>query len=169
MKSLNGITEKIFDVIEIYIPMAAFIVVFVTYIIVIIYRYVFYGSILWINELSTVAYIWAAILAASYGSRTDTHVVFSIVYDTLSEKAKLICRLIGNLFVFVTFCILFPRAYDFIIFMGIRKSPSIKILSFSVVYFPFLVFVALTIMHHAVLLIKDIKLSIAVWKGKAEI
>lgn len=164
VRKLKTIALVIFDFIEIYFPMVSFVVVFVSFTVMIVYRYVFFASIQWMNEISIFAYSWCCILAASYGSRSGKHVVFSIVYDELSERKKLICRLSGNLFVLITFCLLLPYAYDFITFMAIKKSPVLK-LPFSAAYSPFLAFVVLTLIHHAVLVVKDIRLAQKMWKG----
>jgi TRAP-type C4-dicarboxylate transport system permease small subunit len=166
MRKSKKIIEKIFDVLEIYLPMVAFIILFVLFIVMIFYRYIFYAQIKWIYELSVVAFIWSSILAASYGSRTGKHVVFAIVYDALSEKKQLFFRIIGNTFIVVTFFILLPYAYNSVSFLKIKKSPIVK-LPFSFIFFPFVIFVSLTLIHHIYLLVKDVALTVKLLKGKS--
>ena len=136
MKSLKAVSNKIFDVFEIYLPCVAFIILFVSFIIMIAYRYIFYNQMSWLFELNGIAYIWSAILAASYGSRADTHVVFPIVYDKLSDKKKLMIRLVSNIVVIVAFFILFPYALKTVEFFGRKISPIIEI-PYSVIFAPF--------------------------------
>jgi TRAP-type C4-dicarboxylate transport system permease small subunit len=165
MKIIKNVVGKLFDIVEIYVPMAAFVCVFVTYIVIILYRYIFYASIDWINELNVLAFVWSAVFAASYGGRSGKHVMFTIIYDKISKKAQLAFRLIGNIFIIAIFIILLPYTCESVSYIAIKKTPIMK-LPFSLVFLPFLSFVVLTIIHYAVFLIKDIKLSIALCKGE---
>ena len=167
MKKLCIIANKLFDIFELYIPNAAFIVLIVSYIILISYRYIFYASMDWLYELNVVAFVWCSILAASYGSRSGKHVAFSIIYDKFSEKTQLILRLIGELLAVGLFFFLLPRAYNSIDFMAIRKTPIMAI-PFNIVYFPFVIFVVLTLIHNVVLLSKDIKICIGMIKARCK-
>ena len=168
MKKIGIFINKFFNVIEIYIPMLAFIVMFLSFIIVIAYRYIFYASIKEIYELSIIMFLWSSIIAASYGSRSEEHVIFTILYNKVSERIKLIFRLCGNLLIIITFLILIPYAYESVSFMAIKKS-SVLGISFSIIYCPFVLFVIFTPIHHIVLFFRDIRQSKAIWKGKNEI
>ncbi|MFI3200410.1 MAG: TRAP transporter small permease [Eubacteriales bacterium] len=156
MEKIKKLIEKIFDIIEVVIPTIALLVLFTTYCINILFRYVFDSTVLWMNELSTYAYMWVAVFAASYGSRKGTSVAFTIVYDQVSEKVQRIFRIIGNSLICVIFMILIPAAHESVTFMNIRKSPVMKI-PFGYVFFPALVFVILIVIHHGIALIQDIK------------
>lgn len=168
MKKLEEITKKLFEIFEIYIPMVAFLVMFVCFLVVIAYRYIFHASIKEIYEISVISFLWSCIIAASYGSRSEEHVSFTIIYNKLSEKKKLAYRLIGNIFIVATFLILCPYAYESISFMAVKKS-SVLGIHFNIIFAPFIFFVFLTLIHHITLLIKDIKQSKAILKGKDEI
>lgn len=166
MANIKKIIYKIFDFLEVGIPTIALLGLFVMYCINILFRYVFNGSILWMSELSTYAYAWGAIFAASYGSRKGTSVVFSVVYDKVSEKVQRIFRIMGNGIIVFTFVFLIPYAWESVTFMNIRKSPILKI-PYGFVFCPFLVFVILIAIHHSVYLIKDIKECINLRKEKS--
>ena len=168
MKIIRSMTNKIFDIFEIYLPTISFFVLFISFIILIAYRYIFHASMDWLFELNIIVFVWTSILAASYGSRTGDHVAFGIVYDKLSDIKKLIFRFIGNTFIIIIFIILLPNAYNTVNFMAMRKSPIMKI-PFNYIYLPFMVFVVLTLTHHIIILVKDIKLVMKSLKGKAKI
>ena len=168
MKKVNAICNKIFDIFEIFLPIVTFIILFISFVILIAYRYIFHASVVWLFELNIIAFVWCSIFAASYGSRTGEHVSFTIIYDKLSEKAKLILRLISNLLVFIIFFILLPNAYNAISFLQVRKSMIIHI-PFNIICAPFIIYIILTLIHHAVLFVKDIKLSIILLKGKVKV
>ena len=167
MKKLKNIIKTIFDIFEIYIPMILFFIVFIFYILIIAYRYIFFESMGDLFELDMIFFMWCAILAASYGGRSNKHIVFSIAYDKFSEKTKLICRIIGDVLIIVTFIILVPHAYESINFLKITRTSKLRI-PFDVIYYPFLAFIVLTIIHYAVSLVKDIWNIIQRKKGNGE-
>lgn len=155
MEKLKRALYAFMDLVEVYVPCLAFLVVFGTYVVMIAYRYIFRAQLNWIYELSMIAFIWAVMFPASYGGRNDSHIVFSIVYDILSERAKKGFRIAGNLIVVVTFLILLPHAHEAVEFLARKKSSLMKI-PFNVIYFPFLSFVFFTIVHYAVRVLRDL-------------
>ena len=136
---------------------------FLSYVVLIVYRYVFKASFDWLYELNIMSFMWCGIFAASYGSRTDTHVKFTILYDRLPEKMKLALDIVTNLAIVVTFSIIFPKAWKNLLFQGVRKSSILKI-PYDLVFAPFISFMVLTVLHHLILLVKNI-LTLA---GKGE-
>ena len=167
MNRIKKVSDNIFDVFEVYLPMIAFVILFLSYIIIIAYRYIFHASISWLNELNIIVFLWGCILAASHGSRDGSHVGFTVLYDKVSGATKLIFRIIGNLFIIVMFFILLPNAYKSVMFMEIKKTPIMK-LPFNLIFFPFIIFVVLTIIHHIIQLIEDIMPNKNLSKGKKE-
>ena len=163
-KSIN----RIFDFFEIFIPIIIFAVLLLTYIILIAYRYLFHASFAWMYELNVIAFTWCSIFAISQSTRTDEHVIFPFLYDKLSENKKLVFRIIGRLVIIVMFMILLPDAYKTVLFMNYKTTPIMHI-SFSIVYAPFIIFVLLTLIHSAVLLVKEIKLGIKILKGNNKV
>lgn len=143
------------DVIEVYIPCAVFIFLFVTYAILIFYRYALNASIDWMYELNTFAFVWGGILAASYGSRKVSHVQFTILYDHVSENWRRAMRIVGDLAVVALFVMIFPAAARNLKFLAVRKSSILKI-TYNYIYSPFLAYMGLTVIHHAVHLARDL-------------
>lgn len=155
MKTLKQIYNIISDIFELYVPCISFVVVFVTYVIMIVYRYIFNAQINWIYELSMIAFVWTVVLSASYCSRKDDHIIFTMLYDILGKNGQLIFRIVGDLFIVVIMSILFPKAVEAVSFLAIKKSPLLKI-PFSIIYSPFIVFNFFTIVHHLIELFKSI-------------
>lgn len=155
MERLKKIYQGVSDLFEVYLPCVSFVVVFVTYVIMIAYRYIFNAQINWIYELSMIAFVWTVVLAASYGSRTDDHIVFTMLYDLFPERGRAVFRIAGNLVIVIIMSILLPRAIDAVSFLSIKKSSLMKI-PFNIIYAPFIVFNVLTIVHHALKIAKDV-------------
>lgn len=163
-EKLKKAANTLFDVIELYIPSAAFIVFFVFYIILIIWRYVIRQSIPWMMEMSTMLYLLMAVAASSYGSRKDTHVVFSVVYDRLSEPWQRAVRILMDLVVCGVPAVLIPISYKSIMFVQVKTSQILK-LPYNILYFPFMIFIVLSFIHHLVDLIRTIGRCVAAGKG----
>ena len=156
MKKISAVFNKIFDFLELYLSGINFIIVFISFVILILYRYIFFKQMGWLFELNAIAFVWSGVLAASYGGRSEKHVMFTVIYDKVSEKTKLIFRIIGNIFIFATFFMLLPSTYESIDFLKIRETAVMKIPT-NYVYLPFLIFIILTLIHYFVLLINDIR------------
>lgn len=161
LEKLGKVYNAVSDALELYLPSLIFVFLFLSYIVLIFYRYVLKASVDWMYELNSLSFVWCGIFAASYGSRKDTHVKFTILYDHVSPQWQTAMRIIGNLFVLVLFVILFPAAVENLIFMKVRKSSILK-LPFNWVFSPFIVFMALTILHSVIAVINDV---ISVIKG----
>jgi TRAP-type C4-dicarboxylate transport system permease small subunit len=154
MKKCWKVVNKAFDIIEIYLPMIAFFMVFVLYIAQIIMRYGAFGKTGKLFELCQIMFVWCSILSASYPGRAGSHIQFTILYDKCGAGTQLAFRLIGDLMVIVAFCIIFPYACREIDFLTIKKSDLLRI-RFNIIYAPFLSFVALTTIHCLRNLVKD--------------
>ena len=159
---------RIFDLIELYFPAIAFTTVFITYLIMIFYRYIFHAQLAFVYEFNAISFVWCITLAASYATRKDIHVKFEILYDKLNEKMKLFIRLTGNLLVLLLFVIMLPYVYKSVIFHGIKSSSIIGI-SFTIIYFPFVILTVLTIIHHIVYIVKDVKWGYKMLRGKDKV
>jgi TRAP-type C4-dicarboxylate transport system permease small subunit len=141
----------ILDTLEIYIPTLAFSVMFLVFIIQVFYRYFLNNPLTWPPEIISMTFIWTTVLGACYAQRTGEHVAFSLLYDRASAKVQLAMRLLGNGLIAIIFLIALKPAFDYVTFMSFRSSIVLKI-PFSVIYFPFVIFLVLIIgrMLHAV-------------------
>lgn len=154
-KKIKTDINRICNVFEVYIPCVCFVVLFITYIVLIIYRYILRSSIQWMNELSWIAYLWAAVFALSYGGRTDNDVTFTIVYDRCPEKIQRFMRIVGNLIVATLFTITIPSVIESVSFMRIQKSSVMRI-PYNLLYAPFILFIILADLYCLESLVKDI-------------
>lgn len=164
-EKLKAIYNFILDIFTLHLPSVCFAVVFVTYIMMIVYRYIFHRSLSDIYELNTIVYLWCVILGATYATRKNLHIRFGILYDRVGPKTQLVMRIIGNAIVFVLFIVLLPSAWKALKTQGLRLT-SILSVSFAIVYLPFIFLIIFTIVEYAILIIKDLKLAIEMIRGK---
>ena len=150
----------ILDTLEIYIPTAAFTVMFLVFIIQVFFRYFLNNPLTWPPEIISMTFIWTTVLGACYAQRTGEHVAFSLLYDRASAKVQLTMRLLGNGLIALIFLIALKPAFDYVMFMSFRSSTVLKI-PFSVIFFPFVVFLILISGRMAYAIYLDIRRIIA--------
>ena len=138
MKKKRNVWQVLLDVIEIYIPSVAFIVLFITFLLGIIFRYVLRNPQTWTFEISRISFLWAAILAACIAGRTENHVVFDMIYVKVSPKVQCIMRIISGLMMTVFITWLIPATNQYLKRMNTQPT-SILRLPMSLVFIPFLV------------------------------
>lgn len=163
MKKIDSVYQKMSDFFEIYLPCCAFVVLFISYVIMILYRYIFNAQVNEIYELSMIAFVWTVVLAASYHSRLDDHIMFTILYDKLPEGGRRVLRMVGNGIIVLFMVIILPHAVKSVSFLAIKRSSLMKI-PFNVIYAPFIVYLILTAAHHFFLLLKDTAVLFSVGK-----
>ena len=99
MKKARNILDKLMDVVEIWIPSAMMLALFLAFLIQIASRYLFNRPLVWPYELSQLAYLWVITLGCNYAQRTDENIVFSVVYDLVPVTVQKIFDLISSLLV----------------------------------------------------------------------
>lgn len=141
------------DTLEIYIPTAAFLTMFVVFNLNVFYRYFLNNPLTWPPEVISIAFIWTTVLGACYAQRKADHVAFTVIYDRLAARSQLFFRLIGNGFIAFAFMLALKPTYDYVTFMDFKATTVLKI-PFSIAFAPFLIFMILIIgrMFHAIYL-----------------
>lgn len=135
------------DVVELYIPLTAFCVLFVTFIWSVIARYLLNTPCSWATDVELGCYIWVVLFSASYVMRLDKHVRFSIVYDMMGSKFQLFIRLISNLLIIIPFALLLGPTYRYL--AGLRTISTALRLPLKYYYAPILWFIA-SVMIYAI-------------------
>ncbi len=108
MKLLKRIGRGIVDFIEIYLPIAVFLAMFVVFLINIISRYVLRNPQSWTFEFSTNAFVVVGLLGAGIAYRLEDHVVFDLVYARRSPRGQALMRMISCAIVIVFLAIALP-------------------------------------------------------------
>lgn len=143
VKFLTGTIKKILSklvwIIEEFIPTLGFLVIFSTFIIGIFSRYVFRSPVPWTYEVSILAYMWTVYFACGLAMKKKEHVVFSLFYDSRSEKTKKILRVTGNALIAVSMLIILVPSIKGILY----KSAITGVLRIPVKYafLPFLLLI----------------------------
>jgi TRAP-type C4-dicarboxylate transport system permease small subunit len=152
---LKKVLLFLLDIIELYIPMLAFLTIFVCFMIQIVSRY-FFVPLMWPEELALLSFLWAALLGALYAKRHDTLVAFTLIYDKVSARGKAIMRIAGNGLLIITFVISFKPSLDFVIFQSYKHS-AVLFLPMNVISSAYLVFLVDVTVRYLVDVVKDVR------------
>ena len=144
------------DIVELYIPMITFVVLFLLFGVNVFYRYVLNQPLTWPHELITLCFVWTAVLGATYVRRVGGHVEFTLVYDHLSPARQRLSRIAANSAVIIAFAVALPGSLDWVLFMDFKRTAILKI-PFSYGFFPIVPFLLLIVGHSLVDLIADLR------------
>jgi TRAP-type C4-dicarboxylate transport system permease small subunit len=127
---------KVMTVLSEGVPMVAFLVVFVTFMMTIICRYVLRFAIPWSYEVSILGYMYCMFFGSGIALKRDEHVVFSLLYDKLPPIGQLISKLVYNAVLVVLICIIFVPCLNSL--MASTMKTGILKMPYKVVFAPFL-------------------------------
>lgn len=144
------------DIIELYVPMLAFITIFVCFSLQIVSRY-FFTPLMWPEELALIAFLWVALLGALYAKRSNSMVAFSMVYDIASPRVQRVLRIAGSLIIIVALSISFIPSLQYIMFMSYKKS-GVLLIPINLAYSCYLIFLVDIIIRYVIDLVHDLRL-----------
>jgi TRAP-type C4-dicarboxylate transport system permease small subunit len=151
----KSVLRFLLDVLELYLPMIAFLSIFVCFMIQIISRY-FFTPLMWPEELALLSFVWAALLGALYAKRHESLVFFTLIYDKAPDRGKALIRIAGNILLVAAFAISFKPSLDFVIFQGYKKS-SVLYIPMNLVSSAYLIFLVDITVRYVVDIVRDIR------------
>lgn len=160
MDGLKKVGNFLRNCVELYIPIAAFLIMFSVFVIQIVARYVFNSPVQWAYEVTVMGYLWMVVLGACYAYRDRSHVTFTLVYDNLPVKGKAICGFLGNLLMAIAYIAMFLPACKMIGQMKIQVTSVFKI-GLNIVYLPFIPFMIIILCY----ILYDMWLEVMVFTG----
>jgi TRAP-type C4-dicarboxylate transport system permease small subunit len=144
------------NVIEVYVPVITFVVLFLSFMTQIVARY-FFRPLLWPEELSLMCFVWTALLGGIYAKREQAHVAFTMLYDAVKPRTQAWMRIIGNVMMLFAFVLAFYPSWKYVSFMGYKKS-DVLLIPMNIVFMPFMVFLADMIVRVAIDIVVDVRL-----------
>lgn len=155
-----NIPGKIMTVLSEGVPMLSFIIVFATFMMTIVSRYVLRVAIPWSYEASILGYMYCMFFGSGIAIKRDEHVVFSLIYDKLNPMWKMISTLTYNVMIIAFILCAFIPCFNSILSMkqvtGIMKMP------YKYVFAPFLWMLAEIVVRCVICMVdatKDYKAS----------
>ena len=155
-RALSKTGRFLINVIEVYVPVITFVVLFLSFMTQIVARY-FFKPLLWPEELSLMCFVWTALLGGIYAKRENAHVAFSMVYDAVKPRTQAWMRITGNVMMLFAFVLAFYPSWKYVSFMGYKKS-DVLLIPMNIVFMPFMVFLADMIVRVVIDIVVDVRL-----------
>ncbi|MEO8153694.1 MAG: TRAP transporter small permease [Rhizobacter sp.] len=143
---------------------AAFIfaLLFVTFVVQVVARFLFNRPLAWSDELIVILFIAMVFWSAATLLKEREHVMFDLLYAALPPQGQRAMALIGSVMMAGLMGVLLPYAFDYVQFMH-REPTAVLGVPFSFVFAPFLLFVlAVCLMY----LQKSWRLMRPGWQGQ---
>jgi TRAP-type C4-dicarboxylate transport system permease small subunit len=144
------------NVIELYVPVISFIVMFLAFILQVFFRYIVRHPLTWSMEIIVIGFVWTVIFGACYTMRRRSHVKFTMIYDRLKPRPAAIIRMLGNIIIIATFLSLVYASYKYSFFIGFQKTAVFRI-SYTLIFLPFVYFLLSISGYTATEIIEDAK------------
>jgi TRAP-type C4-dicarboxylate transport system permease small subunit len=144
------------DIIEKYVPVFSFAVMFVTFIMQVFFRYVIRHPLTWSMEVIVIGFVWTVVFGACYTMRLKSHVKFTMIYDRLPPVPGAVIRMAGNIIIAATFASLVVASYKYSFFIGFQKTSVFRI-SYTFIFLPFVYFLCSIIGYTLSEIVEDIK------------
>ena len=154
MKLLRRIFVIARDVLELYVPAAAFVCMFVAFILGVFTRYVLRDPIRWTYEVSQICFVWTGILSACYAQRYEDHIVFSLLYDGLTPLRKNVMRIVAHVMVLILVIAIGPSLSYL---LDLDAITSVLEIPRALVFAPYAVLLVVTVIRYGYRLAMDVR------------
>ncbi len=133
--ALKKILKTVSYILGVVIPNIAFSIIFITFMIAILSRYIFRQPVAWTYEISVLGFMWTMFFGVGKALELDEHVVFGLVYDTLKPFGRMVSKLLYNSVLIVLLAVLFIPALKMALkstmMTGVLKMP------YKIIFAPF--------------------------------
>ncbi len=158
MDGLKKIGRFIRNCVELYIPVVAFVALFLIFCFQVFMRYIVNNPQSWTLEVEQMCFLWLVLLGACFAQREKAHVSFTLLYDMLGVKGKAITAMLGNLLIAVTFAVAFIPSLRYIWgLMSRAQVTSILKISKTLVFIPYVIFLGFILVYSLMDIYEEIR------------
>jgi TRAP-type C4-dicarboxylate transport system permease small subunit len=126
------------------------IVMFLSFILQIVTRYVFNYPLGWTDEVSVLAWIWCTLWGAAFVLRERDEVRFDVIYSAVSERTRCAFTVITGITTIVLFAIALPAVVAYVTFLKVERSAYLGV-RLDYLYSVYVVFSVAVIVRYAAL------------------
>ena len=134
--------------------------VFLSVLVGVVRRYLFGAPLVWIDELTTVLFIWTIFWTAAFVVRLPEHVAFDLVHEALPPRLRRAVAIAAAAVVGVALLAALPKLAGFVAFLWRERTPALQ-WRLDYVYACFTLFVAAAGIRFV---LKTIQLSSNRWR-----
>jgi TRAP-type C4-dicarboxylate transport system permease small subunit len=144
---MKGISKKLFDVLEVYLPSVIFLLLIMTVFVQVVSRYGLNRPLPKFFELSIYSFVWAIYLGAALAKRYDQHIRFDIFYRKFSPRMRAIVDIVFDVLTTIVMLLLVFPSIEYTIWNYKIKASALRIpWTYLLLCFP--IFIGLTIIHN---------------------
>ena len=125
-----------------------FLTLFIVFVIQVTARFVFDKPLAWTDEAAVILYVWIILWAAAFVVPEREHVVFDLLWNSVSQRARQVMQIVGNLMVGGLALCGIPASWDYVHFMNREGTPVLNI-SFMWVFLPFVLLLMALVVRSA--------------------
>ncbi len=125
-----------------------FLTLFIVFVIQVTARFGFNKPMAWTDEAAVILYVWVILWAAAFIVPEREHVVFDLVWNSVSRRARQVMQIAGNLMIGGLALYGIPASWDYVHFMAREGTPVLG-LSFMWVFLPFVLLLAALVVRSA--------------------
>lgn len=119
-------------------------VMFAAFVLQIIARYVVNFPLPWTLELSLTTWLWTVFWASALCLRHRDHIAFDMLYNHVGAGVRKVFGIVSSLAIIVAMLVSLPATWDWVSFLAIKKSATLRI-PLAYVFSLFLLFMVGTI------------------------
>ncbi len=138
---------------------------FLAFILQITSRYVFNAPLEWTLEACLTLWLWTVFWASAFCLRNEDHIRFDMLYLLMGQRVRRVLAGLSAAAIIATMVVALPGTWDFVSFLQIKKSASLRIPLFYI-FSIYMVFMVATIAAYGWRLWQVIR-SESAWEGTA--
>jgi TRAP-type C4-dicarboxylate transport system permease small subunit len=131
-------------------------VMFVSFLITILFRYVLNWQSGWASELSAVMWVWLVLWGAAFVLREREEIRFDIIYGAVSARLRRVFTVITAAGVVGLFLLSLPAVWDYVTFMKVQRTSYLRI-RFDWLYAIYVIFAVAVILRYLWLGVRAIR------------
>ncbi len=125
-----------------------FLTLFMVFVVQVTARFGFDKPLAWTDEAAVVLYVWIILWAAAFVVPEREHVVFDLLWNSVSQRARQVMQIVGNLMVGGLALGGIPASWDYVHFMNREGTPVLGV-SFMWVFLPFVLLLMALVVRSA--------------------
>lgn len=122
---------------------------FLTFVLQITARYVFNQPLGWTLEMCLILWLWTVFWGASFCLTNEEHIRFDMIYNAVSPGLRRVFAGVSALAIGAGMVLALPATWDFVSFLQIKKSASLRIPLFYI-FLIYPIFMVATIVIYGV-------------------
>lgn len=109
------------------VAVALLTAMFIAFILQVTARYVFNYPLPWTLELSLTTWLWTVMWASALCMRNRDHIAFDMIYNLVGPGTRKVFGIISALAIIIGMASAFPATWDWVSFLTIKKSATMRI------------------------------------------